>query len=1280
MSTRRSALVSLLVPVALCASLSGCGQNGAKQQAVSQDPDLVGSVKSADTVSAFTGNLFVEQANTAPAGAYLAQTQSRYVAYADKNTQLIHIMSSPLPDPTFEPGATGGPPALSAPGPASADPQFSNDVALTWNGPQILGADKVNDSGGVSMTAFNGQLYLAFNGTDRQINIESSPDGSTWTKQVVSNATSPYAPAITVHQGRLVVAYTGEGPGELNVFSSPDGNFQGDANLDQKFVLGQQSQFAPGLASFNDSLYIAWTGFPGGVLGLGTNPDLNLAVIGDFGQSGFVKQATAHTLNLDSDDGPALIGFGSQLIMSWRGSGNTFLNYNTFDQSQLDQDFASGDITHGGQTITLSKAYNTDHTPVIAYFGPAPGLNDLGQATMIWKDEGTSHVDMIENLFFNNQTICVDGSLTSPDTDGDGLLDCWEDEGIDFNGDGIIDLDLPGKGANKNVPDAFVEADYFDCTKSGSDCPAGDNHNHKPDPAAIALVEARFQAQGIHLVIEPDEALPHQATCAFEGQSCQADSSCFGQIRTSNFGTVSQRADSNQLAAKKLAYHYALWVHNIGPNLLGQACICGPDFTVGMGQPVTPPNSFFEGLVAMHEFGHNLNLHHGGFEDLNFKPNYMSIMNYGIGQNGGLRSDSTAKPTPVPILDYSHSQLPALLEQTGTPPGQPALSESIGIQDGPFFTVFTCPNATLNTQQPANGPIDWACDGTPPAKHGAVANDINGDRWCVSPSNCASNPSPTCGQLQTSSTSNDDLFMGGHIDPPKGGFIATTVSISDGIGFNSNGDAVIVPGPTGILFSMANLTPPDVAVGVQIADGSDFTCDTTAKAGTTDGQTRPVGNVETSLLQGFDDWSNVHFDWSLQRNHAMCKAAGVGELGEKPADIVLQNIHQQFAAQGSADLGVTGSASFGSSLTGSTVTLTYTVTSAGPDHSGFAALDLPLPSGSSAVSCNGGPCKIISNTAVVPLGVMTSGQTETVTIVASVGCTIATGSIVTFNAKVADTSADPNPTNNTSSIPVTVGSRPQDFTVLGTNGVQINDGAILKTASGALALIGETGSPIAVNIGNLTQIGSIDSVAPVFLGSGNHVAGSITSDGAVTQGLLNTIAGPVLQHQSITVPGLPTSIAFPPSNGDVTVGTGASRTLAPGSYGKISASPFGHLTLVAGTYYATSFDVQLGATATLDKTAGAITLNVLNEMTLLSAFQEVGSVASGSDFLLQYFSLAPQVFTLTVPFSGTLVAPNTFLVLGPILGGGHKGVFMAKNLTVSPQTTVTRRPFDPACN
>ena len=55
----------------------------------------------------------------------------------------------------------------------------------------------------------------------------------------------------------------------------------------------------------------------------------------------------------------------------------------------------------------------------------------------------------------------------------------------------------------------------------------------------------------------------------------------------------------------------------------------------------------------MHEFGHSLGLHHGGRDDVQFKPNYLSVMNYMFQMRGRV---------PDRPLDYSRSALPPLDE------------------------------------------------------------------------------------------------------------------------------------------------------------------------------------------------------------------------------------------------------------------------------------------------------------------------------------------------------------------------------------------------------------------------------------------------------------------------------------------------------------------------------------------------------------------------------------------------------------------------------------------
>src|SRR6185436_18653421 len=82
--------------------------------------------------------------------------------------------------------------------------------------------------------------------------------------------------------------------------------------------------------------------------------------------------------------------------------------------------------------------------------------------------------------FSPNAPACSDpdGNGNSDD-DADGLCDNWETNGIDLNGDGIIDLPLNQApfNASRTVPDIFVEVDWMDCAIGGC---AANHASHKP--------------------------------------------------------------------------------------------------------------------------------------------------------------------------------------------------------------------------------------------------------------------------------------------------------------------------------------------------------------------------------------------------------------------------------------------------------------------------------------------------------------------------------------------------------------------------------------------------------------------------------------------------------------------------------------------------------------------------------------------------------------------------------------------------------------------------------
>ena len=133
----------------------------------------------------------------------------------------------------------------------------------------------------------------------------------------------------------------------------------------------------------------------------------------------------------------------------------------------------------------------------------------------------------------------------------------------------------------------------------------------------------------------------------------------------------------------------------------------------------------------MHELGHNLGLSHGGDQNLNFKINYVSVMNYAYQSGipyiapGDNYQFSTVAGFDLPLadlqhviglrVDYSDTALPTLDElhldeRIGL--GGPADSTDVTEATRCAFPLdFTCASAQTGIVRVAAGPIDWNADG-----------------------------------------------------------------------------------------------------------------------------------------------------------------------------------------------------------------------------------------------------------------------------------------------------------------------------------------------------------------------------------------------------------------------------------------------------------------------------------------------------------------------------------------------------------------------------------------
>ncbi len=325
----------------------------------------------------------------------------------------------------------------------------------------------------------------------------------------------------------------------------------------------------------------------------------------------------------------------------------------------------------------------------------------------------------------------------SADIDGDGIPDSVE-----------LSPAMQALGADpcrKTIP---VQIDYM----------VASDHTHKPLQAAIDKVVASFDAapvpatlpcpfagfpkkpSGISLIVDVKNAIPEQTALNFTGTAPEI----FDTIKAKFFDP-----------ARAPYFHYSLWVHDLAPGstVSGIGELGGANFIVSQGEWTNHTGTVDEQAgTFMHELGHNIGLDHGGGDELNFKSNYLSVMNY-ASQTVGITS-LLPNGTITTRFDYSRTTLPSLNEA--------ALNETAGIKAGNDYTTWRCP-ATVggNRTSLGSGPLDWNCNGTINSNSASV--DLNGDgslETLVGFNDWAS--------LAYRFTNSTNFVHGGHITLPKG--------------------------------------------------------------------------------------------------------------------------------------------------------------------------------------------------------------------------------------------------------------------------------------------------------------------------------------------------------------------------------------------------------------------------------------------------------------------------------------------------------------------------------
>ncbi|MEQ8677656.1 MAG: tandem-95 repeat protein [Aggregatilineales bacterium] len=331
------------------------------------------------------------------------------------------------------------------------------------------------------------------------------------------------------------------------------------------------------------------------------------------------------------------------------------------------------------------------------------------------------------------------------DHDRDGIIDFWEEgEAIDVDGNGVInDSDRAGEGylplADPDYKNIYVELDCMDIPLL-SICMSA---------SAIADVERAFRnipitnpdgTTGINIEIDTSGRIPFQSSLSlFEVREDRITYSDQSRRGVFHYGAVAPQVRTA-----------------IGDEG-GQGELSGDEFIIEGNRVFLDGSTPFyltehyDTIIAeifMHELGHNLGLFHGGNSLQNYKPNYFSIMNYAlpgiqlISPSRGIErladgvgnDDGICEPNEScrPELRYSYEILGtlfegSLFENTGIPgSGTDPVSN--------FYTKFSCAETVLSILPylyitsadyitPADGPIDWNCNGLPDVL--PIRSDVN---------------------------------------------------------------------------------------------------------------------------------------------------------------------------------------------------------------------------------------------------------------------------------------------------------------------------------------------------------------------------------------------------------------------------------------------------------------------------------------------------------------------------------------------------------------------------
>lgn len=238
--------------------------------------------------------------------------------------------------------------------------------------------------------------------------------------------------------------------------------------------------------------------------------------------------------------------------------------------------------------------------------------------------------------------ISVRTQESAVDSDGDGLPDLWERQGVTLS-DGT-ELALHTWGADPNKPDIFLQLNWMrseweqlGCAEAGADAAACANANirsYRPNREILQQLVDRFNEHGVNLHIDAGQYYSNinNYDQRHGGQTADYQRYYFEGV---NSGLKLMNNIDSILGDRSAVFRVGVIGDQMNPGHWGTglALVADNSFYVARHERMTTDEQLRN--TIMHELGHTLGLNHNGsmkfaaqVPQSDYLPNYYSVMNY----------------------------------------------------------------------------------------------------------------------------------------------------------------------------------------------------------------------------------------------------------------------------------------------------------------------------------------------------------------------------------------------------------------------------------------------------------------------------------------------------------------------------------------------------------------------------------------------------------------------------------------------------------------------------